>query len=132
MSLGNFHTERVCSCLAIILLSMLTVRVVVLEYSQLHKKLGGSSTAIFYSKMDISILRWNSHSFYYACATQRECKKPRWLHVSTRPHSCVTGVLPFGSPCARPSACMLVCLGCGNFGAFFIMASELYTAYLTI
>ena len=36
MSLGNSCIERVCCCLTA--LSMLTVRVVVLEHSQLHKK----------------------------------------------------------------------------------------------
>ena len=36
LSLGDFHIEHVRDRIAII--SMLTVRVVVLEYSQLHKK----------------------------------------------------------------------------------------------
>ena len=36
LSLGDFRLERVHSCLPI--LSMLTVRVVVLQYSHLHKK----------------------------------------------------------------------------------------------
>ena len=57
-----------------------------------------------------TILRSTAQSVS-ACATQRECKKNHW--VSIQLHSWVTGVLPTDSPCARPSACMLVCLGCG-------------------